>query len=426
LQLYFAEPYRFVPPYRGTFWCRLAAPLIPTVLRRYLSVRRWEVRGGDRLREALRRRDGILLTSNHCRWADPVVVAALGLQAGAFFHYLVAHHMFRQGRLFGWWLHRLGGYGINREAADRAAVHAGARILAEAARPLVVFPEGTWYRQNDRLGPLREGLALIARRAARESSRPLVALPLALKYWLLEDPRPVLVRRLARLEAGLGVPKQDHLPIVPRVEALSDVFLARREAEHLGAARGGPFDERRLSLADAIVSALEARHAGRPYDGDLMARVLRLRRVLVGRLAEAAPHSEESAAVRRPLDELLLVEWLNSHSQAYLDERPSLERQAEAVQRLEEILTDDIEQPVAPLGAVVEVGEPLPVREWVGGEGRRREGARLVEEVGRRTQRMLDGLLAEGPPPAWHCPPRAEAAGEEVGSGRGERGALAP
>jgi len=415
LQLYFAEPYRLVPPYQSTFWCRLVAPFLPAFLRRHLGVRRWEVRRGDQLREALRQRTGILLTSNHCRWADPVVLAMLGLEAATFFHYLVAQHMFRQGRAFGWWLNRMGGYSINREAPDRESVRAGARLLAEATRPLVVFPEGTWYRQNDRLGPLREGVAMILRQAARDSERPLVVLPLALKYWVLEDPRPVLARRLARLEARLGVGPQDQLALVSRVEVLTAAFLARQEAEHLGTPRSGPIDERRLHLAAAIVSGLEARHGVGHHDGGLMERVLQMRRLLVRRLAEAAPRPEDSAAVQRQLDHLLLCEGLNSHSHAYLCERPSLERQTEAVQRLEEIVTGEIERPVAPLGVLIEVGLPLPVREWLGADGgRRQEGARLVEEIGRRTQRMLDGLLAEGPPPAWHCPPPAEAAGDDL------------
>jgi hypothetical protein len=76
LQLYFAERYRCVAPYRSTFWCRLAAPLIPTILCRHLGVRRWELRGTGQLRAALREGAGILLTANHCRWADPVVLAA--------------------------------------------------------------------------------------------------------------------------------------------------------------------------------------------------------------------------------------------------------------------------------------------------------------------------------------------------------------
>jgi hypothetical protein len=64
---------------------------------------------------------------------------------------------------------------------------------------------------------------------------------------------------------------------------------------------------------------------------------------------------------------------------------------------------------------VVEVGAPLAVREWLGpAGGRRGQGARLVEELARRTQRMLDGLLAEGPPAGWRCPPAAGAAAAEA------------
>jgi 1-acyl-sn-glycerol-3-phosphate acyltransferase len=413
VQLYFAEPYRFVPPYRSTRWCRLLAPFIPAILRRHLRVARWELRGVGHLREALRQGAGILLTSNHCRWPDPVVLSLLGLEVGSFFHYLVAHYVFRQGRLFGWGINRIGGYGINREIADRQSLRAGARILAEGKRPLVVFPEGTWYRQNDRVGTFRDGLALIAREAARHSERPLVVLPAALKYWLLADPGPALARRLARLEARFGLSPQDHLALVPRVEAATAAFLAAREAEHLGGPRGGPIDRRRLELAEAIVSGLEAEHGVGPRGETLMGRVLGLRQLLVRRLAEAAPRPDECAAILRRLDHLLLVQWLHGHSHEYLCELPHWERLTEAVERLEEIVSDEREEPVAPLGAVVEVGAPLAVRDWLGLEGGRRgQGARLVEELARRTQRMLDGLLAEGPPAGWRYPPAAGAAAE--------------
>jgi len=278
-----------------------------------------------------------------------------------------------------------------------------------------VFPEGTWYLQNDRLGPLREGVAVITRRAAQQSRRPLVILPVALKYWLLEDARPVLARRLARLEARITGSSLDHLPLVPRIEALTDGLLAREEAGHMGQALTGPIDRRRLDLADAIVSGLEASCGGAPQAGSLMERVLRLRRLLVPRLVEAAPRPQECAAIQRQLQHLLLCQGLFGHSHAYLCEQPGLERLSEAVQRLEEIVTGEPEQPVAPLGAVVEVGAPLPVRERLGaGRGERKAGARLVEEVAGRTQAMLDGLLAEGPPAAWHCPPRDAVMAQEA------------
>ena len=53
-----------------------------------------------------------------------------------------------------------------REGADAEALKACARLLAEGRRPLVVFPEGTWYRQNERLGVFQDGVGLVADDAA--------------------------------------------------------------------------------------------------------------------------------------------------------------------------------------------------------------------------------------------------------------------
>ena len=158
-QRYFLEPYRFVPPYRGKFWCRVAKHVMPRHLRGKMGVPRWHFQGLEHLRDSLSKNAGILLAANHCRWADPVVMGMLGVQLKQYFYYVVSYHLFKQKRLIGWWLNRIGGYSILREGADRDAIRATAGILAEAERPVVMFPEGTWFRQNDRVGPLQEGWA---------------------------------------------------------------------------------------------------------------------------------------------------------------------------------------------------------------------------------------------------------------------------
>ena len=43
--------------------------------------------------------------------------------------------------------------------------------LAEARRPLVVFPEGIVTRANDRLAALDEGAGFIARSAAKQRAK---------------------------------------------------------------------------------------------------------------------------------------------------------------------------------------------------------------------------------------------------------------
>jgi Acyltransferase len=414
VERYFTEPYRFIPPYRGTFWCRLGSPVVSRRLRRRMGVTRWHFEGLDALRDSLARGAGVLLASNHCRWPDPLVLGMLGLRVERFFYYLVSQHLFRQSRLTGWYVRRLGGLSVWREGTDRAALRACAAILAEGDRPLVLFPEGTWFRQNDRLGPLQEGVALIARQAARQGRRPIAVHPVALKYWCLEDPRPALRRRLDALEGRLGWQPQRHLDLLPRLEKIGGALLAVKEIEHFGAPQPGTLDERIGRLAASHVGTLEKSHLGREHGGHILERIRRLRQRLAPRLIEKADDLAEASRARQALDTLFFCENLRSHSWGYLHEHPGAERLEETVQRLEETLTDEVESPVVPLGAVVAVGRALDPRQVPPDRGARQAGESdpLVSQLAGSIQGLLDGLCAQGPPPEWGCPSAPYRVGE--------------
>ncbi len=407
VQRYFTEPYRFIPPYRSTLWARLGRRYVTRHLRKNMGVRVWDFQGEEHLVRSLRQGHGILLAANHCRWADPVVLGMLGVHVRKYFYYLVSYHLFKQSRLMGWWLNRIGGYSILREGADREAIRASAQVLARAERPLVIFPEGTWFRQNDRLGPLQEGLALIARQAARLKDRPVVIHPVAIKYWLLADPRAALGQRLSDLEARLGWQPQGQLELLPRIEKLGNALLATKEIEQLGQVQPGTLDERIDHLIQAVVGRLEKYHFGKAFDGWVLERVRRLRLRLVRCLAEADAGSPEAARARQALEQLLTCENLHGHSLHYLQERPSLERVVETVQRIEETVTDEVERVVAPVGACVAVGPALDVKDY---PAERRGADQLVQAVAEAVQGLLDRMLALGPPPRWNCPPRSERA----------------
>ena len=55
----------------------------------------------------------------------------------------VQHVFFEGGRFQGWLANRMGAFSVNRWGMDREAIKAATSILAEAQRPLVLFPEGT-------------------------------------------------------------------------------------------------------------------------------------------------------------------------------------------------------------------------------------------------------------------------------------------
>jgi hypothetical protein len=405
IQRYFTEPYRFIPPYRSKFWCRVFHPVVKPILRRSHGVTCCRFEGAEHLSRSLERGAGILLVSNHCRRADPIVLSTLGLHVKRYFYYVVAYHQFKQSRLFGWLIHRLGGYSLWREGVDRESLRTSIQILAEAERPMVLFPEGTWFRQNDCLGPIQDGLALIARHAARQASRPIVIHPVAIKYWLLEDPRLELARRLEALEARLSWSPQRHLDLVPRLEKLASAYLGIKEVEQGGVAQTGPLDERIQGLADAHVTLLEKKHLDSIHGGWILERIRRLRQILVRHLGEAGDEGRIQS-VRQDLELLMFCENLAAHSAAYLRERPSLERLTETVQRIEETVRDDLEVPVAPAGAVVAVGPALEVPSQV--HRRREDSDPLVRAVASGIQGLLDQLLSKGPPPDWNCPPPVE------------------
>jgi 1-acyl-sn-glycerol-3-phosphate acyltransferase len=327
----------------------------------------------------------------------------LGVSIRRYFYYLVSSHLFRQDRISAWYLNRIGGYSVWREGADRESLRVSARILAQAERPLVVFPEGTWFRQNDRLGPMQEGFSLIARKAVRDSERPIIIHPVALKYWYLEDPLPAVNSVLEAREQKLWWPPHHELEILPRLEKIGEALLAIQEVRHLGKSQLGPLDDRIRNLGEAIVAGLEKWYLGRTHEGWLLERVRRLRQRIVPRLAEPDLDGQRQAA--EALHTLLFCENLSAHSLEYLRKRPSLERIAETVLRLEESITDTAEPFLAPMGAVAAIGPAIDVRDYEGGPRKGRRGPDpLLHDTASGIQALLDRILAGGPPRQWHCP----------------------
>jgi 1-acyl-sn-glycerol-3-phosphate acyltransferase len=404
MRRYFTEPYRFVPPYRSTRWAKVFGLLLPRHLRRRFGVSRWHFQGTEHLLDSMRQSAGVILAANHCRWADPAVLGMMGRSIGQYFYYLMSYHLLKQGWFSRWYLNRGGGFSIWREGADREGLRASSQVVAEAERPLVLFPEGTWFRQNDRLGPIQEGISVIARLAARQTERPILIHPVAIKYWSLEDPQPVLSRLLAARERHFGWAPQHHLDLMQRTEKLSEAIVALKEIEHFGRVGGGDVDARIRAFVDGQIAALEKSYFGQGFEGWYMERIRRLRQLLARRLIESATNTFAVAELYRALDQLLFCENLSAHSFEYLRERPSFERLTETVQRMEEIVSDQWDVLVGPAGVVVSVGPALDVRELTSGLGPRRKDL-LVQEVSTSIQQGLDGLLAQGPPPAWRCPP---------------------
>ncbi|MCP4814959.1 MAG: 1-acyl-sn-glycerol-3-phosphate acyltransferase, partial [Planctomycetaceae bacterium] len=181
------KPYQFVPPLRASWpqsWYLRAG--LHNLSIRQQGVVEHECRNLDRLRQSIKAGHGILLTPNHPRTSDAMVICYLARETPCNFYAMASWHLFNQGWFSKFIIRMMGAFSVNREGLDRHAIDEAIRILQSAERPLLLFPEGTTSRTNDQLMALMEGPAFIARTAAKRRAKQdggkVVVHPVAIRY----------------------------------------------------------------------------------------------------------------------------------------------------------------------------------------------------------------------------------------------------
>jgi len=390
-----AKPYTFVPPRRGNFWPALLRPFQPRLLRGH-GVVKVDFRGVERLRASVAAGHGIMLTPNHCRPCDPFVVAGLGYEIGRHVHIMASSHLFMQGRLQRFLLRRAGAFSIYREGMDREALKCAIQITAEARRPLVLFPEGVISRHNDRLNPLMEGTAMIARSAAKQRAAAgrgdrVVVHPVAVRYVFNGDVAATVAPMLADIEHRLTWKTQSELPLVERIIKIGEALLALKETEFLGAPQTGDLSGRIQRLIDHLLCPIEGQWIKGRRETGVVARVKALRSALVSDLVAGSLAEAETEKRWDLLARLYLAQQLAFYPAGYFRPEPTPERILETAERFEEDMTDRVRK-VSPIRALVDVGEAIEVSpERVRGA----EGDPLMLGIQASLEAMLASSLAE-------------------------------
>ncbi len=393
-----AKPYRFVPPRFSPFWARIIQWYLPTYLRKGFGITSWECVGAERLRASLNAGAGVLLASNHSRPCDPMVLGLLAREVARPFHVMASWHLFMQNRVQSFLLPRIGGFSLYREGLDRESLKCAIRILADAQFPLTIFPEGFVTRNNDRLLHLMDGVAFLARAAAKERaaaprSGKVVVHPIFVRYFFQGDLAATLAPVLQEIEARLSWQPQLPLPLRERVVKVGQALLALKEIEYIGAAQSGAVMERLPRLLDHLLAPLEREwNVGQP-EPDTMARVKRLRTAILPGLIKGELAAVESARRWRQLTDLYVAQQLHCYAGAELGASPTPERLLETVERYEEDLTDTA-RPHPPLHAVICVGEAIvatPARD------RSADGDPMAQELRRQLEFMLEASKSRRP-----------------------------
>jgi hypothetical protein len=355
-----------------------------------------EVRGLANVRHAIDSGAGVLLTPNHPFHYDTYTVVHASDQVGTAFYYMAAWQVFaRVSRWAQWSLQNYGCFSVNREGNDTQAFRTAIDILQRRAHPLAIFAEGEVYHTNDRVTPFRDGAAMIGLMAARKSERPIVCIPVAIKYWLIDEPLAELEATLQSLEGRVYWRARPERTLVDRLYQLAAALLAIKEIEYLGEPKSGSVNQRLTHLLQHILLAHEAPLSITGDGKPVPERIKEIRRRAIERLESATDPPTDPMPWARALEDMFLATQLYSYPGNYVAEHPTIERLAETIDKLEE---DMLGVPFPSIRGrrrvIVSFDEPIELPREKGGRDQVAEYSTRFES---RVQAMIDQLNAEFP-----------------------------
>ena len=406
------KPYKFVPPWKGTFLPAFVnhSGLFDWYLRHHEGVVDHELRGGELLKESIDRGDGILLAPNHCRYADPLLMVYLARQLKAYPHAMASWHLFNEGWLRTFGIRAVGAFSIFREGSDRESLETAIEILAEGSRPLLIFPEGTVSRTNDRLQPMLDGISMIARAAAKRrlkagSRGRVVVHPMAIKYVPVAPVATMVEPILQEIEQRFTWEPRASGPrgMVERLNRAMHGLLCIKEIEYFGTPQCGSWSQRQTRLVDELLRPLEMHYLRRPGEGHALQRIKALRSHIVPLLLEATDAQRDRLWGQQA--RTYLAQQVASYPHDYLEPPTTSSRVLETAERLYEDLFDRNYR-VGPLKAILEIAPAIEVAP----QKPRGDEPDLMDRLRGQLQGMLERLSAESPP--WPPPERRETSGE--------------
>src|SRR5688500_10651117 len=392
----------FRPPKPSRFWSLALWPVHQWVMRRMHGITDVAVHGMDRLK-AIDPADGILICPNHSYTGDGSVMAEVGRRGPRPFYFMAARHTFAgHGGVDGFLLQRLGGFSVDREGCDRAALRQ-ANDLLTTGKAVVIFPEGEIYHTNERLTPLREGVAFMAVTAQRDlekskSDARVWAVPVGINYQFIDDVMPALEAAVAKLESRVLLRPKPGTPLHERIVRYGEMLLTIKEKEQLGRSYdddGQTLPMRLSRLTNGILERIEKEHLGKANTSDLVpVRVKLLRQHLLAELCQPeaeAPVSPPSPNVAHALDDVHLVLQLFSYPGDYITSKPSPERMAETIEKFEEDVYREYCKPKGRRRATVTIGEPIDVKARLGSSRPRAVMSDLTSSL----EAAISGLIVQ-------------------------------
>ena len=397
----------FIPPRDNPRMVRVVNAVLPHLAQVWGSVRDVKVAPDDleRLRNHCDGRG--IIAPNHPTGEDPVVIYWVSKLAERRFNYLACREILDGWK--GWLLNQLGTYSVIRGVPDRESLRTTRKLLAELDRTVVIFPEGEIYEHNDTLLAFQSGVAQIGFWAlddlTKSGKNPCLPItPLAIKYRILDSPRPAIENSLRALERAL------HLEEAPpkatayaRLLRIGDQVLVALERDvGLKPQPGGDLKARisaaRQAMLEQVAHAINTTLDTRQPPADQLHLLFHALKSWVGLLPDG--HNEyDERLYRRKMEvaaplfrDLQRLQNFIAITGDYVAAEATAERFLEVLGRLEVEVFGELRYRV-PREALVRVGEPIRLEErYAEYKERKRE---VVLDVTRTMEGEIRGLLRE-------------------------------
>ena len=367
--IFIEKPYEFVPAIRAAWPQKIAMQLgmHRSALKKHEGVIDFEVHHLERLRASLASGHGILVTPNHSRMADPGVMYEVAKRAGCPLYTMASWHLFNQSKRNRFLIRMMGGFSVNREGLDRHAIDYAVKILQSAERPLVIFPEGTVSRTNDRLMEFMDGPTFIARTAAKRRRKErggdakVVIHPIAIKYLFQGDIATTCGDVLSDIEQRLSWKRQDALPLIDRLVKVGDALLKIKELQYdCHVEQHLTIRERQCNLVEHLLAPLEEEWLGGRQTGGIQIRVKNLRVKIFPEISRNELSVTERRRRWEHLERTYLAQQIDGYPDHYVLEKPYVDRILETIEKFEEDFLDEA-RIHGQLKAVVRIGHAINV-----------------------------------------------------------------
>jgi len=386
----------FYPPKPSGFWSAVIEPIRKYYLRHVYKIASIDVKNRENL-AVISPEDGVLVAPNHSHDSDPHVMLDVARQFGRQPYAMAAWQIFQMhGGIDGFFLQRMGAYSVDREGCDRRSMKQTIELLT-SGKSVIVFPEGEVYRLNERLTPLREGVAFMAASAQRDldkdkAERKVWIVPTCIRYRYVDPILPLLEEAMTGLEQRMMLSPGAGKPLADRIVRFGEVLLTIKEKETLGHSResDGDMPSRIKHLIQHLLGTLEEKYLHKLMDDESVpVRVKTLRRHLIETgIAQPKTDAAANRAITDALAQVQLALQLFSYPGDYLSSNPTLERMAETIEKYEEDVLG-VAWPKGRRKATVMFGQPIDVKAQLTTSRARAAAGELTEKMEHEIQSLM-------------------------------------